>query len=483
MNALDSTLLASRSGYWAGRFQAALTDARIPVIDPATGSELTTVPLMGAEETQLALAGAVDALRDPISLEERARILAAIPAALEANRDVLAEIVTLENGKPLAESRGEIDYAAGFFRDAARHLDALRPVTLEARPRGLTWQIHHRPAGVAALITPWNFPVGMLAKKLAGAIAAGCPSVVKPAEKTPLSCIALFALLDGLGLPPGFVSLVFGDAPAIGQVLCSHPAVRVLSFTGSTAVGKLLATQCAPHIKRVSLELGGNAPFLVFADADVERAVDALMANKFRCAGQTCVCANRVFVAREVAEPFVAALAERVGRLRVGPGMDAGNEVGPLIDAAAHDKVARHVADAVARGAKVVLGGAGGGGPRAPFFAPTILTGVTADMACTREETFGPVISMTVFDDEEAAVAAADDTEYGLAAYVFTGDRARAERVAARLHFGHVAVNTGSGPTPEAPFGGFRQSGLGREGGLEGVMEYVEIQTVPSAWD
>jgi succinate-semialdehyde dehydrogenase/glutarate-semialdehyde dehydrogenase len=473
---LTSPLLGALDGYWDGRFQPRPSAPRIDVHDPATGDVIARVPTHGADEARLAVDSAARALASPLDRAARGRVLAAIEASLLEHRDALATILTTENGKPLAEARGEIEYAAGFFRDAATHLDALAPVTLAARPRGLTWQVHHRPAGVAALITPWNFPIGMLAKKLAGAIAAGCPSVVKPSELTPLSCIAWFTLLDGLGLPPGFVNLVFGDAPAIGAVFCSHPAVRVVSFTGSTAVGRLLAAQAAPNFKRLSLELGGNAPFLVFDDADVDLAVDALLANKFRCGGQTCVCANRVYVGSGVADRFVDAVTARVRALVVGHGLDEGVAVGPLIDEKGVAKVTDHVRDAVARGARVVTGGVPAGGA---FFPPTVLTGVTSEMRCANEETFGPVVAITAFDDEEAMVEAADATPYGLAAYVFTRDATKAERVVARLRFGHVGVNTGSGPTPEAPFGGFRTSGVGREGGLEGVLEFIELQTVP----
>lgn len=481
MTSLHPALLAQLRGYWDGRFQAPTTAQRFSVVDPATGAELARVPRMGAVEADEALASAARALETPPSLAERARVLTGIAESLVAHRDALAAIITAENGKPLAEAAGEVDYAAGFFRDALQHLDALRPETLAARPRGLTWQVHRRPAGVAALITPWNFPIAMLAKKLAGALAAGCPCVVKPAELTPLSCIALFSLLDALQLAPGQVNLVFGDAPAIGQALCAHPAVRVVSFTGSTAVGKLLAAQCAPHVKRLSLELGGNAPFLVFDDADLELAADALMANKFRCGGQTCVCANRVLVARPALPAFSEALQRRMRAIRVGHGAAAGTQVGPLINQAAVDKVRRHVEDAVARGAERWVGGVAEGPIEAPFYPPTLLTGVAAGMLCLQEETFGPVVALSAFDDEAEAVRLADDTTYGLAAYVFTADPERAERVARRLHFGHVGINTGSGPTPEAPFGGFRESGLGREGGLEGVMEYVELQTLAVA--
>ncbi len=477
MIALAAPLLSSISGYWAGAFQDLSALPQLDVFDPASGALLATVPQMGALEARLAVESAAARLRSPPNLPERGRILSNIEAGLLAEQEQFAELITRENGKPLAEARAEVAYAAGFFRDARRHLDALQPKTLPTRPRGLTWRVHHRPAGVAALITPWNFPMGMLAKKLAGAIAGGCPSVVKPSEITPLSTIAWFAQLHALGLPPGLVNLVFGDAAAIGKVLCSHPAVRVLSFTGSTAVGALLSQQAAPHFKRLSLELGGNAPFLVFEDADLDTAVDALMANKFRNTGQTCVCANRVYVARAIAEPFVSAVAARVRALRAGPGMEAGVDIGPMIDARGYAKVHSHVQDALAMGATLVVGGSGD--PAQRFFPPTLLTGITPTMACASEETFGPVIAISVFDDEDAMVQAADDTPYGLAAYVFTADRARADRVVAQLHFGHVAVNTGSGPTPEVPFGGFRCSGLGREGGAEGVMEYVELQTVP----
>jgi succinate-semialdehyde dehydrogenase/glutarate-semialdehyde dehydrogenase len=320
----------------------------------------------------------------------------------------------------------------------------------------------------------------MLAKKAAAALAAGAPVVVKPAEKTPLSAVALFQLLHERGLPRGMVNLVFGDAKAIGRVLCEHPAVRVISFTGSTAVGKLLAAQAAPHVKRMALELGGNAPFIVFDDANVEGAVTHLMANKFRCSGQTCVCSNRIYVQSRIAAGFLAELKARVAALKVGPGIAPDTEIGPLIDRAGFAKVNELVQDALGRGAKASVGGA------APvpnedaglFYPPTVLEGVTAEMRCTREEVFGPVLPIIVFETEEQAVAAANATEYGLAAYVFSESSELRERVAARLQFGHVGSNSGTGPTPEAPFGGMKQSGIGREGGLEGLLEFVEVQTI-----
>ena len=477
----DHPLLSELHGYWAGAFQPRPEAPTFAVRDPATGETLVELPELGAAEAELAVDAAAALLGAPPELETRRRWLEEIAAALRAEREGLAALITAENGKPLAESRGEVDYAAGFFSDAVGRVAGLAPHELAERPRGLRWRVHHRPAGVAGLITPWNFPLGMLAKKLAGALAAGCPSVIKPAELTPLSCLAFFALLDRLDLPPGMVNLVFGRAPEIGQVLCERPEVRVLSFTGSTAIGKLLAAQCAPHIKRLALELGGNAPFLVFEDADLDLAARELMSNKFRCAGQTCVCSNRVLVAASVAEAFGAKLAAQVSGLALGPGSDPATQVGPLIDRRGFDKVQALVRDALENGAQALVGGLApepeqGAGC---FFPPTLLVGVEPGMRCLSEETFGPVVAITTFADEAAGLRAANATEYGLAAYVFTADAARAERAAAALHFGHVGLNTATGPTPEAPFGGMGHSGLGREGGLEGVLEFIELQTCP----
>ena len=468
-------------GYWDGAFHSVPDVPTFVVCDPASGAELARLPTMGAVQAQLAVDSAARRLAEPPDLETRARWLEAIAEALIGAREALAATITAENGKPLAEARGEVDYAAAFYRDAALRVPAMAPTRLPTRPRGLSWEVHHRPAGVAALITPWNFPLAMLAKKLAGALAAGCPAVVKPAEKTPLTCIAFFELLHELGLPAGQVNLVYGDAPAIGRVFCEHPSVRVLSFTGSTAVGRTLAAWCAPGLKRLSLELGGNAPLLVFEDADLVRAADALMANKFRCAGQTCVCTNRVLVADGVAEEFTALVAERVAALSVGPGgSDDPVDVGPLIDLASRDKVLAHVRDALQRGARIVVGTADAPSGAGAFATPTVLADVAPDARCLQEEVFGPLVPIVRFTDEAEAVRMANDTEYGLAAYVFSGDPARLARVAAALHFGHVGLDTTAGPTPEAPFGGMQQSGHGREGGLEGVMEFVELQTCPA---
>lgn len=479
---LKHPLLCKAHGYWGGAFRPIDSPESFCVINPSTLDVLAKLPNLTGEHATEAIMSAREVLRTPPRFEHRVGWLTAIADVHLEQRESLASIIAQENGKPLREALQEVEYAAGFYRDAATRVAELEAKIVPGDPRGLRWQIHHRPAGVAGLITPWNFPLGMLAKKLAGALAAGCPSVVKPAEKTPLSAIALFTLLDRLGLPPGLCNLVFGDAAAIGKVMCTDPSVRVISFTGSTRVGQILAQQSAPHIKRLGLELGGNAPFVVFADADLDVAVEELMANKFRCAGQTCVCTNRVFVEKSLASTLVARISQRVAALRTGRQAGDACDVGPMIDGQAFDKVRALVADAIDRGARAVAGGLPDDQER-QYYPPTVLYPVNNDMACCRQELFGPVIAVTEFESEEAVCAAANDTEYGLAAYVFSGDATRASRVASRLQFGHVGINTATGPTPEAPFGGMKHSGLGREGGLEGIMEYVELQTLPTRYD
>jgi succinate-semialdehyde dehydrogenase/glutarate-semialdehyde dehydrogenase len=483
---LDSPLIRHFAGYTAGAFLPGLSgpsrapaDEAIEIHNPATGEVIARLPSYARAETERMVSAAQRALEEPVSIVQRAAWLVAIADILIANRDELARIITLENGKPLAEAKGEVDYAAGFYRVAAADIDVLQPRTLPTRPKGLTWTVHARPAGVVGLITPRHVPWAMLAKKLSGALAAGAPAVIKPANETPLSVIAMFHLLHDLRLPAGMINLVFGDSSEIGKVMCEHPAVRVISFTGSTRVGQTLAIQAAPHFKRLALELGGNAPFLVFEDADVDLAVEQLLATKFRCSGQTCVSANRVFVHEAIFDAFSAKLVERVSALRVGAGTDPKSDVGPLISERAVVNVQRLVDDALARGAERATESRSPETPGSHFFPPTVLTGVADGMAILKEETFGPVVPLVRFSSEAEVIAAANDTEYGLAAYVFTGDEARGERVAEALHFGHVALNTGSGPTPEAPFGGVKHSGYGREGGHEGILEFVELQTVP----
>jgi succinate-semialdehyde dehydrogenase/glutarate-semialdehyde dehydrogenase len=482
---LESPLLPQMRGFINGRWRGAATDAVLSVIDPATGELLSQVPDMAASETIEAAEAAQAALDEgtPSSLQTRGAWLVDIADQLLSHQEEFARIITLEQGKPLGEAAAEVAYASGFFQFFSGQLELLESDELPAPIKNLKWTIHHRPAGVAALITPWNFPLAMLAKKLAPALAAGCSVVIKPAELTPLSAIALCHVTERAGVPPGLVNLVIGRPEPIGAVLCSHPVIRVLSFTGSTEVGKLLLRDTAPHIKRLALELGGNAPFIVFGDAGIEAAADALMLNKFRCSGQTCVCSNRIYVQHEIADELVVAVVARVEKLRVGHGLEAGTDIGPLINRNGFDKVATHVADALAQGAQRIFGAE----PVRPqqewgaFYPPTVLTGIKPQMLVTQEETFGPVVAVSTFSTEDEVVAQSNSTPYGLAAYLFTRDGARAERVAARLKFGHVGINTGQGPTPEAPFGGMKQSGFGREGGSEGLWEYCETQTLARA--
>jgi succinate-semialdehyde dehydrogenase / glutarate-semialdehyde dehydrogenase len=480
---LSSPLLPQIGGYVDGRWRTSAAGPPLRIVNPATGETLAEVPSLGARETtDAAEAGAV-AMQTPTTLDERRSWLRALSAAMTAHRDELGQIITLEQGKPLAEGVAEVDYAISFFSFFAEQLAALAPRAVPSQARNLEWTVMQRPAGVAGLISPWNFPLAMLAKKLAAAIGAGCAVVAKPSELTPLSAIALWTIIDRLKMPPGLMNLIVGEPAPIGKVLCQHPAIRVVSFTGSTEVGRVLIRESANYVKRLALELGGNAPFVVFEDAEVQLAADALVANKFRAGGQTCVCTNRVYVQSEIAASFVDALAERVGRLKVGDGMQPGTDIGPLINRAGFDKVDRHVRDAIAKGATRIVGH----DPEPSkhdwgnFYPATLLTGITPEMELCQEETFGPVVAVSEFRDEDAVVEACNSTIYGLAAYVFTNDAARGERVIARLAFGHVGLNTGSGPAAHAPFGGMKKSGFGREGGLEGLLEFCEPQTIASA--
>jgi len=476
---INSSLLSSYSGYIDGRWTEARSRLTMPVYNPATGDHLADVPCMGEEETNAAVAAGVKALRIESTVKERRQWLQSLASLIIQEGDALSEIITLEQGKPLHESRAEVEYAAAFFGHFAQHVESFSPYSLPERIQNCSWKVYHRPAGVVGLITPWNFPLAMIAKKLSAAIAAGCSVVTKPAEATPLSAIALWHLAERVGLPPGKLNLVVGNPAKIGRKLCEHPSVRVISFTGSTETGKLLLQQTAGYVKRLSLELGGNAPFIVFEDADLEIAVKELMRNKFRCAGQTCVCANRVYVHEKVSRTFTEALAPRVADLRVGNGMHD-VDIGPLINRAAFDKVTRHVSDAMQKGAHRVVGDS----PRRPstdwgcYYPATVLVGVTAQMRVFQEETFGPLIAMASFRSTEEVISLANDTPYGLAAYVITQDEQKALRCASELGFGYVGLNTGVGPTPEAPFGGMKQSGFGREGGKEGLEEFCEKQTV-----
>jgi succinate-semialdehyde dehydrogenase/glutarate-semialdehyde dehydrogenase len=474
--------LFREQAFIAGSWIAADSGATVAITNPATGAMLAQVPDMGAGETRRAIdaANAAWPAWRALTAKQRGGILRQWYELIVANADDLALLMTSEQGKPLAEARGEALYAASFVEwfaeEAKRTYGDLIPNTT-ANQRLLVMK---QPIGVCAAITPWNFPAAMITRKVAPALAAGCPVVVKPAEQTPLTALALAVLAERAGFPPGVFNLVTGSAgsaPLIGGELTGNPIVRKLSFTGSTEVGRLLMSQCAPTLKKISLELGGNAPFIVFDDADVDAAVAGAMASKYRNAGQTCICANRLLVQAGVYEEFAQKLAEKVGELKVGIGTEAGVTQGPLIDAQALAKVEAHVADALGKGARILTGGkrhAKGG----TFFEPTVLADVTPAMRCAREETFGPVAPLFKFADEAEAIALANATEYGLAAYFYARDLSRVWRVAEALEYGMVGANVGLIANEVAPFGGVKQSGIGREGSKYGIEEYLEIKYV-----
>jgi len=473
----DDSLLR-RDGYIDGKWVAADNGSRFPVTDPASGERIAEVADQGAAETRRAIAAAAQALPAWRSrtAKERAVILRRWFDLMMANADDLAALLTAEQGKPLAEARGEIAYGASFIEwfaeEGKRAYGEVIP-TVAADRRLLTLR---QPIGVCGAITPWNFPNAMITRKVGPALAAGCTVVLKPAEATPLSALALAELGERAGLPAGVFNIVVGmDAPAIGLELCTNPTVRKVSFTGSTEVGRILLRQSADTVKKLSLELGGNAPFIVFDDADLDAAVEGAIASKYRNAGQTCVCANRILVQDGVYEAFGTRLAARVRELPVGAGTEPGVLIGPLIEPAALDKVNAHIDDATRQGAKVLVGGkphSRGG----LFFEPTVLTDVTPKMRIASEETFGPVAPLFRFKTEAEAIAMANDTEYGLAAYFYSRDIGRVFRVAEAIESGMVCVNSGLLSNEVAPFGGVKQSGLGREGSRHGIDEYLEIK-------
>ncbi len=475
MKQLKHPALFRQSAYVNGDWIAA--DAVLPVINPATGETLGSVPRLDRAAVRQAIVAADAALPAWRGLlaKERAGMLRRWHDLVLQHADDLARIITLEQGKPLAEARGEVIYAAGFLEwfgeEAKRVYGDVIPSPWPGR-RIVTLK---QPIGVAALITPWNFPAAMLTRKAGAALAAGCTVLAKPASKTPFTALALAYLAEQAGVPAGVLNVLTGDAATIGQEFTGDPRVRKLSFTGSTETGKRLMAACADTLKSVSLELGGNAPFIVFDDADLDAAVAGALASKYRNAGQTCVCANRLLVQAGIHDAFVEKLVIEVNRLSVGNGLDAGVEQGPLVDAAALEKVERQIRDALAQGARVACGGArhalGGG-----FFQPTVLANVSADMQVCRAETFGPVAPVIRFATEAEAIRLANDTEYGLAAYFYTSDLARIWRVAEALEYGMVGINAGVISTEVAPFGGVKQSGLGREGGAEGIEAYLETK-------
>ena len=452
--------------------------SRFDVTDPATGATLASVPRLGAAETEAAIAAANAAWPAwrAKTAKERAAILMKWHALMIENADDLARIMTAEQGKPLAEARGEVVYGASFIEWFAEEAKRVYGETIPTTDPNKRFVILKQAIGVCAAITPWNFPVAMITRKVAPALAAGCPVVIKPAEQTPLSALACAELAQRAGLPAGVLNIVTGDADSsieIGGVLCASDTVRHLSFTGSTEVGRILMKQCAPTIKKMSLELGGNAPFIVFDDADIDSAVEGAMISKYRNAGQTCVCANRLYVQDKVYDPFVEKLAAKVAAIRVGNGFEAGINQGPLIDEGAFAKVESHVADALAKGARLVTGGQRIG---ERFYTPTVLADVTADMLCATEETFGPVAPIFRFSTEAEVVAAANATEFGLASYFYSRDIGRIFRVGEALEYGMVGINTGLISVAEVPFGGVKQSGLGREGSHHGIDDYVEVK-------
>jgi succinate-semialdehyde dehydrogenase / glutarate-semialdehyde dehydrogenase len=477
--ALKDSKLFREQCYIEGQWVDADSRKNFPVDNPATGQVLGSVPDMGTAETRRAIDAAERAWPAwrARTAKERAVILRKWFELMMANQEDLAQILTAEQGKPLGEARGEIAYGASFIEwfaeEGKRAYGDVIP-THQADKRVL---VIKQPIGVSAMITPWNFPNAMITRKAAPALAAGCTVVLKPAEQTPFSALAMAELAERAGMPKGVLNIVTGDAATIGSELCANPKVRKLSFTGSTEVGRILMRQSADTVKKLSLELGGNAPFIVFDDADLDAAVDGALASKYRNAGQTCVCANRIYVQAGVYDAFAAKLTEKVKGFKVGPGTEQGVVIGPLIDAQGLKKVEKHVADARGKGARIVLGGekhSRGG----LFFQPTVLTEVTPEMVVSREETFGPVAPLIRFKTEDEVIRLANDTEFGLCGYFYSRDVGRIFRVAEAMETGIVGANVGIISTEIAPFGGVKQSGLGREGSRYGLEEYLEVKYI-----
>jgi succinate-semialdehyde dehydrogenase/glutarate-semialdehyde dehydrogenase len=463
--------------YIDGQWVDADSKATLAVYNPADGQQIGTVPNMGAAETRRAIeaANAAWPAWRAKSAKERAAILRKWYDLMMAAQDDLAILMTVEQGKPLAESKGEIAYGASFIEWFAEEAKRVYGDTIPAQTPDKRIVVIKQPIGVCAAVTPWNFPNAMITRKAGPALAAGCTMVIKPASMTPYSALALCVLAERAGIPKGVISIVTGSAGPIGTELTTNPIVRKFTFTGSTEVGKKLMEQCASTVKKVSLELGGNAPFIVFDDADLDAAVDGAMASKFRNTGQTCVCANRIFVQDGVYEKFSQKLGEKVAAMKVGNGLESGVTQGPLIEKKAVEKVEEHIADALAKGAKIVTGGKrhekGG-----QFFQPTVLANVTPSMKITHEETFGPVAPLYRFKEENELIKLANDTEYGLAAYFYSRDIGRIWRVAEGIESGIVGINVGIISTEVAPFGGMKESGIGREGSKYGMEEFLEVK-------
>ena len=479
MTLIDSLLIDGTAAALVG--EAWLTgSASFPVTNPATGERLAQVADLGADEARQAVAAAeaAGAAWKKTTAKERAALLRAWFLRIQEHAEGLAELMTLEQGKPLAESRGEVTYGASFIEYFAEEAKRMAGETLPTHAADKRLLVLREPIGVVAAITPWNFPMAMITRKCAPAIAAGCTVVIKPAEATPLTALALARLAREAGIPAGVINVVTAASPAaVGEVLTTDTRVRKVSFTGSTPVGKKLLAQCAGTVKKASMELGGNAPFIVFDDADLDAAVAGAIASKYRNAGQTCVCTNRFLVQEGIYDAFVEALAAKVAAMPVGDGREPGVMIGPLINQAAVDKVQRHVDDAVAKGGRLLCGGT----PHAlgqSFYAPTVIADATPEMAVASEETFGPLAPVFRFRDEEEAIAMANDTPFGLAAYFYARDYRRIWRIMEGLEYGMVGVNEGIISTELAPFGGVKESGLGREGSRHGLEEFTELKYV-----
>nr|VUD35145.1 succinate-semialdehyde dehydrogenase [Raoultella sp. NCTC 9187] len=474
---LNDPTLFRQQAFIDGQWRDALSGEVITVTNPANDQRLGSVPKMGAEETHEAIDAANRALPAwrALTAKERAAILRRWFDLIMANQDDLARLMTLEQGKPLAEAKGEIGYAASFIEWFAEEGKRVYGDTIPGHQADKRLIVIKQPIGVTAAITPWNFPAAMITRKAGPALAAGCTMVLKPASQTPFSALALAELAQRAGIPDGVFSVVTGSAGAVGNALTSNPLVRKLSFTGSTEIGRQLMAQCAQDIKKVSLELGGNAPFIVFDDADLDKAVEGALASKFRNAGQTCVCANRLYVQEGVYDRFAEKLQQAVEKLRLGDGLQNGVTTGPLIDDKAVAKVQEHIADALAKGARIMTGGKvhelGGN-----FFQPTILLDVPDSAKVAKEETFGPLAPLFRFKDEADVIRQANDTEFGLAAYFYARDLSRVFRVGEALEYGIVGINTGLISNEVAPFGGVKASGLGREGSKYGIDDYLEIK-------
>ncbi|TES47451.1 NAD-dependent succinate-semialdehyde dehydrogenase [Halalkalibacterium halodurans] len=452
----------------------------LDVTNPATGEVIDTVPFAGKKEAELAVSAAYEAFPQWSSqtASERSRYLMRWFQLIDEQQEEIGEIMTKEQGKPLREAIGEVQYANSFIQWYAEEAKRIYGDTIPASAINKRILVQKQPVGVIAAITPWNFPAAMITRKVAPALAAGCTAIVKPAEQTPLTALKLAQLAEEAGIPAGVLNVITGNAQDIGEAWLEDSRVRKITFTGSTEVGKLLMRGAAQTVKKISLELGGHAPFIIMDDANLEEAVDQVIASKFRNAGQTCVCANRIYVAREIAEAFTEKFAAKVNELKVGNGLEEGVTIGPLIDKAAVEKVEAHIHDALKKGGQVLVGGQWTN----HFFEPTIITGATDEMLCMNEETFGPLAPVATFDTEEEVIERANHTPYGLAAYVFTENIGRAIRLSEKLEYGIVGVNDGMPSVAQAPFGGWKESGLGREGGKYGIEEYLEVKYVSVAF-